>query len=409
MDDIIIIGGGIAGLYTAYKLSSKYPNKSIKLLEKNNSLGGRVFTYHDKTMDVETGAGRFHSKNKNLMKLLKELDLDKKKIKITTDFKVIDENDPGEIQESKNDEIIKKIIKNVNEKKEVLQNKTFMDYAKIKVSKEEIQYLHDFFGYTSELTEMNAYDAIDIIKEYFTGSIQYYIMNGGLSQIIDKLVSILKERDVQILKNREVIDIEHINNKFEITVKDKKTKYKSEVCVCATQKDFLQKLQIFEHIKKYLKYLVGKPLCRIYSKFSKDDIWFKDYPKLTMNNKMRYMIPINKEEGIIMISYTDNVYADYWKRLYEKEGIEGINKKHRQLIKKTFNIEISEPINTKLFYWSSGVVFLKPGYDSTTMPQKIMQPFEDKPLFVCGENYSAKNTAWMEGALDTSEYILKRI
>ena len=38
-----------------------------------------------------------------------------------------------------------------------------------------------------------------------------------------------------------------------------------------------------------------------------------------------------------------------------------------------------------------------------------MQPFEDKKLFVCGENYSAKNTAWMEGALDTSEYILKRI
>ena len=409
MDDIIIIGGGLAGLYTAYKLSSKYPNKSIKILEKNNNFGGRIFTYHDKTMDVEAGAGRFHSKNKYLMKLLKELDLYNKKIKIPTDFKVIDENEPGKIQESKNDEIIKKIIKNVNEKKEVLQDKTFMDYAKTKVSKEEIQYLHDFFGYTSELTEMNAYDAIDVIKEYFTGSIQYYIMNGGLSQLIDKLVNILKNRNVQLLKNREVIDIEDINNKFEITVKDKKTKYKSEVCVCATQKDFLQKLQIFGHIKKYLKYLIGKPLCRIYSKFSKDDIWFKDFPKLTMNNKMRYMIPINKEEGIIMISYTDNVYADYWKRLYEKEGNEGINEKHRELIKKTFNIEISEPINTKMFYWKSGVVFLKPGYDSTTMPQKIMQPFEDKKLFVCGENYSAKNTAWMEGALDTSEYIIKKV
>ena len=59
------------------------------------------------------------------------------------------------------------------------------------------------------------------------------------------------------------------------------------------------------------------------------------------------MIPINKEEGIIMISYTDNVYADYWKRLYEKEGNEGINEKHRALIKKTFNNDIKYSIPIK--------------------------------------------------------------
>ena len=62
-----------------------------------------------------------------------------------------------------------------------------------------------------------------------------------------------------------------------------------------------------------------------------------------------------------------------------------------------------------MFYWDFGVAFLKPGFDSKTMPQKIMQPYEDKKLFVCGENYSPNNTAWIEGALDTSEYILKKI
>ena len=36
--DISIIGGGIVGLSTAYKLQSKYPNLKIAIIEKENSL-----------------------------------------------------------------------------------------------------------------------------------------------------------------------------------------------------------------------------------------------------------------------------------------------------------------------------------------------------------------------------------
>ena len=37
--DIIIVGGGIAGLYTQHKLMHKY--KNILLIEKDGRLGGR--------------------------------------------------------------------------------------------------------------------------------------------------------------------------------------------------------------------------------------------------------------------------------------------------------------------------------------------------------------------------------
>lgn len=408
MNDIIIIGGGIGGLYTAYKLIEKYPNKSIKILEKQDYFGGRIFTYHDRLMNVEAGAGRFNTKNKHLMKLIDELGLSSKKLSIPTDFKIIDQNNPGVIEESRNDDIIKKVLQNIKETDTYLQNLTFMDYAKKKVSKKDIDYLHGFFGYTSELTEMNAYDAIQVIKTYFMSNIKYYILKGGLSQLVEKLVTLLKSKGVQLIKNREITNIENIDNSFELTCKDVKTKYKCETCICAVTKNVLEEMQIFNVIKKYLKYIVGKPLCRIYSRFSKD-VWFKDLPKITMNNKIRYMIPVDKEKGIIMISYTDNIYANYWERIYNKEGIDGINKKHKSIIKKTFNIDIPEPDTTEMFYWDFGVAFLKPGFDSKTMPQKIMQPYEDKKLFVCGENYSPNNTAWIEGALDTSEYILKKI
>ena len=70
---VIIIGGGISGLYTAYKLKKKNPEKDIKILEKNDYLGGRIYTHHDRYFDVELGAGRFHTKCTYLIKLLKNL------------------------------------------------------------------------------------------------------------------------------------------------------------------------------------------------------------------------------------------------------------------------------------------------------------------------------------------------
>ena len=37
--DFIIVGGGIVGLATAYKLQLKYPQKSIAILEKESAIG----------------------------------------------------------------------------------------------------------------------------------------------------------------------------------------------------------------------------------------------------------------------------------------------------------------------------------------------------------------------------------
>ena len=48
MYDIIISGGGISGLYCAYKLLLNNPYYKILLIEKNNYLGGRIKTFKKK-------------------------------------------------------------------------------------------------------------------------------------------------------------------------------------------------------------------------------------------------------------------------------------------------------------------------------------------------------------------------
>ena len=71
--DYIIIGGGVSGLFMAYKLADT--NKDILVLESSNRWGGRLLTTKEKGVQFELGAARIYSKHHKVMSLLKELDL----------------------------------------------------------------------------------------------------------------------------------------------------------------------------------------------------------------------------------------------------------------------------------------------------------------------------------------------
>ena len=102
-----------------------------------------------------------------------------------------------------------------------------------------------------------------------------------------------------------------------------------------------------------------------------------------------------------MISYTDNKYADYWYKIRETKGTTGLNRElHSQLCQLFPNSKIPIPTHTKMFYWKHGVAYFQPGLDSTKDLAKIRLPSPDIPIQVCGENYSEKNSQWIEGALE---------
>ncbi|WP_400079300.1 flavin monoamine oxidase family protein [Winogradskyella sp. R77965] len=71
--NIIIIGAGLSGLYLGYRL--KKEGFSIKILEANNRIGGRVFTKQEHNTTVELGATWLWKYNTALMALCNELDI----------------------------------------------------------------------------------------------------------------------------------------------------------------------------------------------------------------------------------------------------------------------------------------------------------------------------------------------
>ena len=94
--DLVIIGGGLSGLYLLNKLLKENNQLRICLLECSNRLGGRINTirFKDKSIksnqiniQYESGGARFSNKHENLIKLLKHLNLEKDKIAIPSKIK----------------------------------------------------------------------------------------------------------------------------------------------------------------------------------------------------------------------------------------------------------------------------------------------------------------------------------
>jgi len=466
MYDYVVLGGGIAGLYSAYKILKKIPNAKLLILEKEKTLGGRVYTHHDRFMDVEAGAGRFHSGQTHIMALIRELGLQSKLVEITSTASYVDETGKrmNSILDAPNDIIgVYKFVENTNKVKlpspepalmasldnflgkenlpnagiitkiliasklvsaERLRNQSLLDFAKTVVSKEDVEFLKASFGYYSELVIMNAYDALHLIVAHLSPIHQFYVLDGGLSQIIAKLESkILKYLHVRILKSRSIGRVRQITWKgeksFEITCSNVTTLYNAKQCICALPKQVVEKIAFFRPLTKSLSQIKCSPLCRIYTKYpviakkagKPAHQWFHGLPKLTTNNALRMVIPYNEKSGLIMTSYSDNKYAKYWKKLYDTKGIEGVDIELAVLLKKTTGVRhIPQPIKTEIFYWDCGVGYWGVGANSEKISNQLVQPFgPETKMFLCGEHYSAKNQQWIEGALDTSNAVLTRM
>ena len=71
MKNVIIIGGGVAGLGTAWRLSEK--NYHVKVLESDSLIGGLAKSVKVKNQILDIGPHSFFSEDKEVLK--KVLDL----------------------------------------------------------------------------------------------------------------------------------------------------------------------------------------------------------------------------------------------------------------------------------------------------------------------------------------------
>lgn len=400
MENIIIVGSGIAGLYAAYKIRKLHPIKTIKILEANGKkdIGGRMGTELFQGNQVVTGAGIGRKrKDKLLIELLNELEV------------------PYEEFPSKHyyvntlDCNVRQVFFYLREQynKEKPIKKTFKEFAESILGKQEYINFITCAGFTDYENE----DVYDTLYNYgFNDIYENWI---GLSIPWTKLtVALIKKIGMETIDvNTRVEKIEEITCNYYRIHTNKKT-YACNQVIIATTIDTVRKLLPTQKIYKEIE---GQPFIRVYGKFSKTSIpiimrYLKGFTIIP--GPLQKIIPIHPSEGIYMIAYADNKQAKYLHRLFLNGNGNTVENREKfvLLLKQALGIPKEEEIHLSSIleiYWEIGTHYYKPLdpiYKSRKEFIKSAQ-YPNNNIFVIGEMVST-NQGWVEGALESVEAIL---
>ena len=414
-EKIVVVGGGIAGLYFQYKILKSKKYNQVCLIERSEEVGGRIFTFKKSIAginhSVEAGAGRFSNNHKILISLIKEFNLQTKIFQIPSSVKFVAykkkwKNNPisSKLPYFYMDSLFKKYKLNDSMKKISLDN-----WISSHTTKEIYQYIKDSYPY-QDAFKANAYDAINLYKKDLNINNKFYVLAGGLNQIIDLLKQKILKLGGKIIVNTECINIKEINSQFQVITN--KNIINCNYLVLAIQQPHLSKLSYLKPIFPLINTIRTAPLLRVYFFFKvpkNKKVWFHHITKTITDSKIGYFIPINYQQGSVMISYVDEEKAKFMVKLQQKDSSQFVDFILKQC-EKIFNISnIPKPIWWKTFFWKHGVGNWKVNVDSKKISKQIVKPIRNKKLFICNENYSANYQSWIEGSLEMAEKCIKKV
>ena len=400
--DIIIIGSGMSGLYSACEILKFAPSTSFMILEKHKKtwIGGRTSNEFFYGTEIITGAGigRKH-KDKLLYKLLQNFDIK------TTEHNV--NPDTSKIHDSVNTNAILKRLRSEYNKFKDTDSLTFKKFATHILGQEEYKNFILSTGYTDYENE-DAYETL-----YYYGMEDnsccwksfsvpwkrlvlklYDYIGANHFKFSSKVIKITKFLDKPC---RFLIDLENGN---QITC--------NKVIVASTI-DTVRKLlpyKIYEDIE-------GQIFLRLYAKFTKISVSIlKENIKgfTFLPGPLQKIVAVDPDNGVYMIAYNDNDNSKTLKNHLQN------NKENRELYQTLLEKSLGIPngslhiIAIKDYYWPIGTHYYKPLnkelYSSREeFIDKAQHP--EKGILVVGEVVS-RNQGWTEGALESVKAVVTK-
>jgi hypothetical protein len=403
--DIIIVGSGLSGLYSAYNIKKMFPKINLLVLESNKIVGGRIGNdiFYGADIVIAAGVGRKDT-NELLIKLLKELD-----IKYTS-F-VVDMNYSKQIKNVINvKEYLIKLRTIYNKYKNppsIIFKKFFVEHLGLKE--------YNDFVISSGYSDYENEDVYEVLYYYQMedNAPGWIALNISWSKLVSKLCEKIGYQNIVTSAKVENINklLDNPNAKFELTTiinKNKTKMYYSNKVIVATRISSVQKF--FPQLKIY-KEIHGQPFLYIYAKFDKQssELMSQLVPTYTIvPGLLQKMIPFSK--SVYMIAYCDNKNAEILqhykentpknKKFFEKQVEEALG-----IIPNSLKI-----LAIKDFYWPIGTHYYGPldlnkYVNRNEFIKEAQHP--ESGILVVGEDVSRKQ-GWTEGALESVHAVLNK-
>lgn len=393
--DFIIVGAGIAGLYTAYRIQKINPKAKVLILEREPHVGGRMGTVRFHGVDIAIGAGIGRKKKDVLLiKLLEELNIP------FHEFTVGSQNAPT-IDSPVDVRKVFRILRSyhaLDKFEGVKKPMTFRQFALPILGASVYKNFLICSGYT------------DYEKEDVYETLYHYGMEDntdgwtGLSipwnQLLENLV-----KQVRVKTSQNIVKIEkNIEDRFSIS-NDKGVKFESKKVILASTIDTVRKLlpgiPLFKRIE-------GQPFLRIYGHFDKkSNSLMREHVSIStmLPGVLHRIIPMDIEKGVYMIAYTDNRGAEALESYIENTPE---NRDYLcRLLEKSLGFEnlVLHLTEIRSFYWDIGTHYFTRG--ETDILPILQHPVLDE-IYVVGE-MASHNQGWVEGALESVDLCLKTI
>jgi hypothetical protein len=404
---VAIVGGGISGLYIANRLLDM--GYQITLFEKSSHLGGRIKSVSlTQWGNIEAGAGRFNEKHTLLLTLIHAYGLQQHVIPISTHDRWYHSNNTIS-NKNYNKYVTNLLFTKLTQwlskyTKHQLINMTMKDLLMLEYSHDVVEHIISAFGYNSEFEIQNAFTTLTILSKEFNDKIQYYYLQGGLTQLIHHLAKEIVEKGGKIYCKTTVCSYNPKNNNvhYKQLTKSRYQSFHKVVFACTknTLESFHYLLEQDNELKLYLDSISMAPLNRMFAVFlpqRNGKAWFDSIYRTTTSLPIRYIIPYNSQTGLIQISYTDNEFAKYWQNKSNKQCKDEVHKYLKLMFPQK---RIGKPIWLKNFYWNEGVTYWKPSFVA-------YRNSKHKSYYIAGEMMSTEHSGWIEGALKSAEDVLK--
>lgn len=400
--EIIIIGGGISGLYLAHLLSEK--NCKIVLYEKENRFGGRMKTvYSNKKEKVlyESGPWRIHHSHKRVERLFS---------KLGATFKAIDQKK--------------------NYFSFATLSSTFMSSPSTIQTNQITEYQHDILssnipcanqkmaktGYDNIYQQAygtESYHVPDTIKNK-----NFYVIEEGFSWCVEQLVQQLKKKkNVSLHLDSKINNVNFKNKKFYLEIAKRDERKNNSFSFHQTQCKILimavppSEMKLWDiskiHIGPNIYCVDSLPLMHIMA--CSPNISQKPF-KYIVNNPLSQIVSTCFQNSWFQISYSAGRMAMLWENLRLIKNTVF----HKQLL---FYFHKYFPSNTTIskivpHFWRHAVHYWLPNrkLSKVKLSHACIHPHSKKipNLFWIGEAIST-HQGWMEGALETAEHVFHQI
>ncbi|CAH6419497.1 FAD-dependent amine oxidoreductase [uncultured virus] len=466
--DILIVGAGISGIYAAWRLSRKFPNLSITVIDKNNYIGGRLLSipFGNDEIYAELGGMRVFPSQKYTNKLLQIFDVETVVVPYVEPqnlgyfrgkrftYDVLNEDGRSgqrrtlirkycipkrQQQESINtiiDTVVDNSISKHNDNRALisadprLNRIKYLEFLKLNgVSDGVINVNIDFGGYNTDRTDVAA---SAILSEHIPdapGNIQHFIVDGFQSLVTKMANVVFKGPNTKLILTSTIENIRTAEKGFKCNVKDKNNLY-----------HMIKPRKILFTLNSYEMTQIKAPWSdEALVTINNVELWDsvkifllvdnETYDLLSMNGKLegrcvtdlplRQVWLYSKDPPCLLI-YNDDNTAFYWRSFFNEkynnnpkwrnpESDEILIDELRRQIGIMFNVCQSKIKITKILYkfWIADLDFWKP-CDIPKMKRNIETPFgKDLEAYSMGAAFGY-DQGWTDGAIENTDTMLSK-